>query len=60
LNLDPDEKKVMELLQSRQQVHVDEFCSALQMPVSRISALLLNLEFSNVIKSQPGKMYTLC
>ncbi len=58
LNLSNEEKTITDLLyQKNQAVHIDEICQAIQMPVSKVSALLLGLEFSNIIKSKPGKLY---
>lgn len=55
--LTEEEKPLMNLFQQRQQLHIDEICQTLQMPVSKVSALLLQLEFSNLIRSKPGKLY---
>ncbi len=57
LNLSDDEKSVLNVFNDRKQVHIDELCSSLSQPVSRVSATLLQLEFSNLVKSRPGKMY---
>jgi DNA processing protein len=57
LNLTEEEKLLMNLFAASKAIHIDELCNKLSQPVSRISATLLNLEFSNLIKSRPGKMY---
>lgn len=57
LNLSDDERAILSLFDIRDQAHIDEICQLLQLPVSKVSALLLNLEFSNLIKSKPGKLY---
>jgi DNA processing protein len=57
LNLTEEEKSLMNLFASSKAIHIDELCNKLSQPVSKISATLLNLEFSNLIKSKPGKMY---
>lgn len=57
LALSDDERAIMNLFEQRDTIHIDELCQTLQLPVSKISALLLQLEFSNLIKSKPGKMY---
>jgi predicted Rossmann fold nucleotide-binding protein DprA/Smf involved in DNA uptake len=38
---------------------VYELCQTTEFTISKISALLLQLEFSNIINSRPGKMYEL-
>jgi DNA processing protein len=40
-------------------VHIDEISNLAELPVYRISTLLLNLEFAGMLKSLPGKMYRL-
>lgn len=57
--LSPEEEKVVALLRENNEMFIDQIGSELAMPVSRISTLLLNLEFKNVIVSLPGKMYRL-
>ncbi len=59
LNLSDEEKKVMDVFSQKPSLHVDEICQNTEFTISKISALLLQLEFSNVIKSRPGKMYEL-
>jgi DNA processing protein len=52
-------QKEMENPQRGGKVHIDELCNASGMPMSKVASLLLNMEFSGVIKSLPGKMYML-
>ena len=59
LDLNDDEKKVVQHLSEKTALHLDELCAAVQMSVSKISAILLQLEFSNLIKSKPGKIFEL-
>ncbi|MBL7920792.1 MAG: DNA-protecting protein DprA [Bacteroidia bacterium] len=59
LNLSEEEKKIIDVFTKKSSLHVDEICQNTEFTVSKISALLLQLEFSNVIKSRPGKMYEL-
>jgi DNA processing protein len=56
ISLPDDQRKILELLIKRKH-HIDEICRACEWPVSRISSLLLELEFSNLVKCRPGKMY---
>lgn len=59
LNLTEEEQKIIDAFSNKKQVHMDEISYASNFPVSKVSSLLLQLEFSNVIKSHPGKMYSL-
>ena len=57
LNLNAEEKLVLNLFSEKATLHIDEMCHHSQMPVGKLSGLLLQLEFSNLIKSRPGKLY---
>ncbi|MGZ3900888.1 MAG: DNA-processing protein DprA [Bacteroidia bacterium] len=57
LNLSDEEKLVLKAFDNKEQVQIDELSYSTQMPISKIAALLLQMEFSNLIKSKPGKMY---
>jgi DNA processing protein len=57
LQLTPDEQKIIDLLQTRDNVHADELFHHSGMPNSMLAATLLQLEMQGVIKSLPGKLY---
>lgn len=57
VNLSPDEQIVAKAFENKNQLHIDEVCYATNFTISKTSTLLLQLEFSNVIKSLPGKIY---
>jgi DNA processing protein len=59
LNLSADEQKIVTVLSDKKQVHMDEISYASSFPVSKVASLLLQLEFSNIVRSLPGKMYSL-
>lgn len=59
IQLGEDEQKLYGFFRDKNSRHLDELCQLSDMPVSKVSALLLQLEFSNLIKSKPGKMYEL-
>lgn len=59
INLSDDEKIIMDVFSKKSSLHIDEICQTTEFTISKLSALLLQLEFSNVIKSRPGKMYEL-
>jgi predicted Rossmann fold nucleotide-binding protein DprA/Smf involved in DNA uptake len=49
----------MDVFSVKSSLHIDEICQTTEFTISKISALLLQLEFSNIINSRPGKMYEL-
>ncbi len=59
INLSDDEKLVVQAFGEKTEMHIDELCYATQMPVSKVAAVLLQMEFSNLIKCKPGKMYAM-
>ncbi|HWY13152.1 MAG TPA: DNA-protecting protein DprA, partial [Bacteroidia bacterium] len=59
LNLNQEEQKIVTALKDKKQVHMDEISYSSSFPISKVSSLLLQLEFSNVVRSHPGKMYSL-
>ena len=59
IDLLPDEEKVVNLLRENGELFIDQISSELSLPVSRVSALLLNMEFKNILAALPGKMYRL-
>jgi DNA processing protein len=60
LNLGEEERSVIGLFELKPLIHIDEICQATQQPVSRVSGVLLQLEFSNLIRARPGKLYERC
>jgi len=56
VELNAEEQKLMDLLKQGERF-VDEISSETQLPMSRVSSLLLGLEFKALIVSMPGKMY---
>lgn len=59
VNLTDDEKIIIEFLKENDKQSIDNICLKTQFPMSKVSAMLLNLEFSGIIKSLPGKYYSL-
>jgi DNA processing protein len=58
--LDPNEKAIMEILAARKApMMIDEIAHQSGLPPSLLASLLLTLEFKNVVKSLPGKMFGL-
>ena len=59
VKLEPNEEKIVKLLQENAESGIDWLCLNSQLPMSKVASLLLNLEFSGIVKSLPGKMYRL-
>lgn len=59
IELSAEEKLVVQLLQEKESVHIDEINLKSGLSSSAAAAAILNLELQNVIASLPGKMYKL-
>lgn len=57
--LHPQEADVYAYLHKHPQAHVDEICRNTAIPISQISGVLLNLEFQGLVRSLPGKKFTI-
>jgi DNA processing protein len=55
----PEEQIVYELLSKNKEMHLDELGWQSQLGVSRVAAVLLNMEFKNLLKALPGKKFAL-
>lgn len=59
MNLSVDEQKIVDVLTGKPRLHIDEICHVSGFPAGKASSCLLQLEFSNMVTSFPGKMYGL-
>ncbi len=59
LTLSPEEEAVIEALEKNNLMEVDQLEESLGICGSQLAGTLLNLEFQNVIKCLPGKIYKL-
>jgi len=59
IELTSDEKQIIQLLQEKETVHIDEINLRSGLTSSSAAAALLNLELQGVVGSMPGKMYKL-
>ncbi|HTM93141.1 MAG TPA: DNA-processing protein DprA, partial [Flavisolibacter sp.] len=59
IELSAEEKQIVQLLQEKEMVHIDEINLQSGLSSSAAAAAILNLELQNVIASLPGKMYKL-
>lgn len=58
IEMTPEEQKLVDLLKIGDRF-IDEMTMETKLPMSKVSALLLGLEFKGLIVSLPGKMYRL-
>jgi DNA processing protein len=59
IELSAEEKQIVQLLQEKEMVHIDEINLQSGLSSSAAAAAIVNLELQNVIASLPGKMYKL-
>lgn len=59
IELSAEEKQIIQLLQEKDTVHIDEINLTSGLSSSTIASVILNLELQNVVASLPGKMYKL-
>ncbi len=55
----PDEQAIIQALNVKNLMSIDEIALTVMMPVSKVSSLLLKLEFSGVLTPLPGKVFKL-
>jgi DNA processing protein len=56
-DLDENEKQIYELITKEGELTIDSICRALDMPVYKLSSLLLQMEFKGLVKCYPGNLY---
>ena len=59
IELTPQEKTIVDLLTSREQMHIDELNLKSGLPPSSAAGALLSLELQGVVARMPGKLYKL-
>lgn len=59
VELTPDEEQVVKMLRNEGELFIDQISSSMELPASKVSALLLNMEFKNLLVALPGKTYRL-
>ena len=57
--ISPEEKHIVETLRETGELPIDLICMRTEMPMSKVSAMLLNLEFAGLVRTLPGKVYRL-
>ena len=59
IELSTNEQLLVDILQLKDTIHIDELYIKSGLNSSSVAAAMLNLEFQNVVDSMPGKMYKL-
>lgn len=59
IELNEDEKRIVNILKEKESTHIDELNLKSGLSSSAVAAAILNLELQNVILSLPGKIYQL-
>jgi DNA processing protein len=57
--LNDTEKSIYELISGEGELTIDTICRSLDLPVFKLSSLLLQMEFKGVIKCYPGNIYSI-
>jgi DNA processing protein len=55
--LTDDERTVFEFISKEGEMNIDQICRLTEMPVYKLSSLLLQMEFNGIIKCYPGNIY---
>ena len=58
-DLTDDERIIYELISKEGEMNIDSICRAIEMPVYKLSSLLLQMEFNGIIRCYPGNLYRL-
>ncbi|WP_372752054.1 DNA-processing protein DprA [Labilibaculum sp.] len=58
LDLSSEEELLIQLLKKEGNMPIDSICFRTLLPMSKVSSLLLKLEFDGLIKTLPGKIYS--
>lgn len=59
IELNPDEKILADILAENGPINIDNISFRTKMSMSKVALTLLNLEFSGIVSSLPGKIYKL-
>ncbi|MBM3404979.1 MAG: DNA-protecting protein DprA [Bacteroidetes bacterium] len=57
LELTAEEERIISFLNDHSPAHIDDLCSAIQLPPGKVAAPLLHLEFEGLVKAMPGNLY---
>lgn len=56
-DMDDTEKSIFELIVKEGETSIDSICRTLEIPVYKLSAILLQMEFKGILRCSPGNIY---
>ncbi|HBE40848.1 MAG TPA: DNA-protecting protein DprA, partial [Bacteroidales bacterium] len=56
-DLDETERSIYELISAESEIAIDSICRSLNLPVFKLSAILLQMELKGLVKCYPGNIY---
>jgi len=59
IDMNEDEQKVFDYLQKEGKSHINPISIVCKLPMSKLSPILINMEFNGLLKCSPGNMYEL-
>ncbi|PCJ27697.1 MAG: DNA-protecting protein DprA [Flavobacteriales bacterium] len=59
IELTPEQKIIVNIISKQDKIGIDELSLQAKLPMSKTSSMLLEMEFSGVVKTLPGKIYKL-
>lgn len=59
VDLSHEERVIVDILSKNDDISIDILCVKCNMPTSKVSPILLNLEFKGIVRPLPGKLYKL-
>jgi len=59
VELSLEEEKIVAVMQRNETTGIDTICAETKLPISKIAAALLNLEFQGLVRALPGKVFKL-
>lgn len=59
VQLTENEQKIVDLIKKHELINIDVISYETNIPINNVMALLFNLEFNNIVKALPGRMYKL-
>lgn len=57
VSITEDEKRIIDVFLTKDKIHIDELSYKTNFSISKLAGLLLQMEFNNIIRSRPGKVY---
>ncbi|MBK8807517.1 MAG: DNA-protecting protein DprA [Bacteroidales bacterium] len=60
VELTPEEEFLISFLKQESKLSMDALSVRSKLPISKVSAMLLNMEFAGMVKLHPGKVYEYC